>query len=64
MIERTEWYLFLLAAMLIGAVYYIGVRTDVNAFSGLVTSIGNTFTGRNPTGGPFQSVPSASSLSQ
>lgn len=58
MIERTEWYLFLLAAMLIGAVYYFGVRTDLQAFQNLLTSVGNTFTGRNPSGGPFQSVPS------
>lgn len=57
MIEQTEWYLFLLAAMLIGAVYYIGVKTDAQAFTTLITSVGNTFTGRNPSGGPFQSVP-------
>lgn len=62
MIEQTEWYLFLLAALLIGAVYYIGVRTDIGAFSSLVTNIGNTFTGRNPEGGPFQSVPTQSSI--
>lgn len=62
MIDRTEWYLFLLAAMLIAAVYYIGVKTDLASFSSLVTSIGNTFTGRNPQGGPFQSVPSQSSI--
>ena len=62
MIEDSEWYLFVLAAMLIAAVYYMGVKTDLSAFSGLVTNIGNTFTGRNPEGGPFQSVPSSSSL--
>lgn len=62
MIEQTEWYLFLLAALLIAAVYYIGVKTDLGAFSGLVTSVGNTFTGRDPQGGPFQSVPTQSSL--
>ena len=62
MIEQTEWYLFLLAALLIAAVYYIGVRTDLGAFSSLVTSVGNTFTGRDPTGGAFQSVPAPSSI--
>lgn len=62
MIEQTEWYLFLLAALLIGAVYYIGVKTDINAFSGLITAVGNTFTGRDPSGGDFHSVPAPSSL--
>lgn len=56
-IEATEWYLFLLAAILIAAVYYIGVKTDINAFSGLLTSVGNTFTGRPPGGGPFGAYP-------
>lgn len=57
MIKVTEWYLFLLAALLIAAVYYTGVKTDVGAFSNLLTSVGNTYTGRPPGGGPFQGYP-------
>lgn len=55
MIKATEWYLFLLAALLIAAVYYVGVRTDIGAFSGLLTSVGNTYTGRTQAGA-FQGV--------
>ena len=57
MIEKTEWYLFVLAALLIGAVYYIGVKTDIGAFSGLVNSAGNVFTGRPAGGGAFGAYP-------
>jgi len=56
--EKTEWYLFVLAAMLIAAVYYVGVKTDAGAFSNVITAIGNTFTGRNASG-VFQGVPTA-----
>jgi hypothetical protein len=55
--EEIEWYLFLLAALLIAAVYYIGVRTDVGAFSGLINSAGNVFTGRPAGGGAFGAYP-------
>lgn len=58
--ERTEFYLFLLAALLIAAVYYIGVKTDIAAFSGLINSAGNVFTGRAPQGGAFYGVPTGS----
>lgn len=59
MLKATEWYLFLLAALLIAAVYYVGVKTDIGAFSNLVTSVGNTYTGRDPAGGSFHNVPAA-----
>ncbi len=59
-LEGTEWYLFILAALLIGAVYYVGVKTDIGAFSGLINSAGNVFTGRSPEGGKFFGVPSGS----
>ena len=60
MIEQTEWYLFMLAALLIAAVYYLGVKTDIGAFSGLINSAGNVFTGRAPSGGQFYGVPAGS----
>lgn len=59
MIEKSEWYLFVLAAILIAAVYYVGVKTDIGAFSGLLTSVGNTFTGRPAGGGAFGQYPNA-----
>jgi hypothetical protein len=55
MLDKTEFYLFLLAAILIGVVYYVGVKTDAGAFSSLLTNVGNTFTGRNSQG-QFQQV--------
>lgn len=60
MIEQTEWYLFLLAALLIAAVYYVGVKTDIGAFSNMINSAGNVFTGRGPQGGQFYGVPAGS----
>lgn len=60
MFDRTEFYIFLLAALLIGAVYYIGVKTDIGAFSGAINSGLNVVTGRAPSGGQFYGVPSGS----
>jgi hypothetical protein len=57
MIRASEWYLFLLAALLIAAVYYVGVKTDLQSVTNLLTSVGNTYTGRPPGGGSFQSYP-------
>jgi hypothetical protein len=57
MIEQSEWYLFVLAAILIAAVYYVGVKTDIGAFSGLLSSVGNVFTGRPSGGGAFGAYP-------
>lgn len=59
MVSQTEFYLFVLAAILIVSVYYIGVKTDIGAFSSLVNSAGNVFTGRN-AGGTFQGLPTGS----
>lgn len=42
--------LFFLALVLILVVYYIGVQTDAGALTGLLTNVGNTFTGRNAQG--------------
>lgn len=54
----TEFYIFLLAALLIGVVYYAGVKTDAAAFSALFNSGFNTVTGRNAQGN-FTGVPLA-----
>ena len=57
MLKATEWYLFLLAALLIAAVYYVGVKTDIGAFQNLATAVGNTYTGRPSGGGAFGNYP-------
>jgi hypothetical protein len=56
MVEKTEWYIFILAAILIGVVYYVGVRTDIGTFSSAFNSFLNVITGRPAAGGAFQSV--------
>lgn len=53
----TEWYLFLLAALLIGAVYYVGVKTDLGALTNLITSVGTTYTGGTTGGARFGQYP-------
>ncbi len=58
--DKAEWYVFLLAAFLIAAVYYVGVRTDIGAFSGAINSGLNVVTGRAPAGGQFYGVPTGS----
>lgn len=55
-IGSTEFYIFLLAALLIGVVYYAGVKTDAGAFSALFNSGFNAVTGRN-SNGQFMGVP-------
>jgi hypothetical protein len=55
MAGKTEWYLFVLAAMLIGVVYYAGVKTDAAAFSSLFDNGFNVITGRT-TAGVFQNT--------
>jgi hypothetical protein len=55
--SKTEWYLFILAAILIAAVYYVGVKTDIQAFSNAFNTGFNVITGRNAAGGAFQNVP-------
>lgn len=55
MFEKTEFYIFVLSALLIAVVYYVGVKTDAAAFSGALNSGINTITGRNLSG-QFQAV--------
>ncbi len=57
--EKIEWYFFVLAALLIAAVYYVGVKTDALAFGTVLDNALNVVTGRN-TQGQFQGVPHAS----
>ena len=56
----TIRYIFLLSALLIAAAYFLGVATDINAFSAGATRLIYAVTGRDtqgkfaayPTGGP------------
>ncbi len=56
MFDKLTWYLFILAAILIAAVYYTGVKTDIGAFSAAINSLLDVATGRNQVG-QFQGVP-------
>lgn len=57
-LQKTEWYLFLLAAFLIAVVYYVGVKTDAETFGKVFVMGYNTITGRDSSG-KFQGVPQA-----
>lgn len=48
--QETIKYVFLLSALLIAAAYFLGVATDVNAFSAGATRLIYAVTGRGPTG--------------
>lgn len=58
MFDKTEWYIFVLSAMLIAAVYYVGVKTDAQAFQNLLVQGIYASTGRD-SNGKFQGVPTA-----
>lgn len=49
-------YMFILAILLIAAVYYIGLSTDASTVFAGLNSLGNTLTGRNAAG-VFQNYP-------
>lgn len=48
--ERTEFYLFVLMALLIAAAYYVGLTTDAKAVLAGVHTLVDTSTGRTSTG--------------
>lgn len=56
----TGGAIFLLA-LLIMAVYYVGVSTDAQALANALSTIGNTLTGRNAKG-EFAAYPSGASM--
>lgn len=49
-------YLFILALILVGAVYFVGVATDAQVFGGVFNNLLQTATGRNAQGN-FASYP-------
>jgi uncharacterized oligopeptide transporter (OPT) family protein len=57
-LQKSEFYLFLLAALLIGVVYYVGLKSDAAVVGGGLNTFFNTITGRDPSG-KFQGVPQA-----
>jgi hypothetical protein len=49
---KSEWYGFLLLALLIGVTYFVGLATDINAFSAGLVKVAYAFSGRTPQGQP------------
>jgi len=60
MADSTIRYLFLLGALLIASAYFVGLSTDIGAFSQGVVAVGRTFTGQNSQGTGFLTYPSGS----
>ena len=48
--KDIPFYLFVLAMVLIGLAYYVGLKSDAGAIGAQVNSLGLTFTGRNSAG--------------
>jgi len=57
MADTTIRYLFLLGALLIAAAYFVGLSTDIGAFTQGVVQVGRTFTGQNANGTGFLQYP-------
>jgi hypothetical protein len=55
--SKDVWYGFLLLAMLIGVAYFVGLATDVNAFTAGAVKLAYAFSGRTPQG-QFAAYPS------
>jgi hypothetical protein len=47
---KSEWYGFLLLALLIGVAYFVGLATDINAFTAGLVKVAYAFSGRNAQG--------------
>lgn len=58
-VDKLLGYIFLLSLVLIGVVYYVGVKTDANAFSAAANQLMLTATGRRADG-TFAPYPAAS----
>lgn len=54
---KSEWYGFLLLAMLIGVAYFVGLATDINSVTAGLVKIAYAFSGRNAQGN-FAAYPS------
>lgn len=56
-INTLMFYIFILSLVLLVAVYYVGVKTDVASFSTAINSLVMVGTGRNPVTGAFANYP-------
>lgn len=63
-VDKLLWYMFVLSALLIAAVYFIGVSTDAGAVKDLLVGIFNTVTGRPAAGGAFGGYPGGATQSK
>lgn len=59
MAQDTIRYIYILSALLIAAAYFVGVSTDVNAFSAGATKLIYAVTGRDAKGA-FAAYPKGS----
>jgi hypothetical protein len=50
--SKDAWYAFMLLALLIGVTYFIGLATDINAFTAGAVKLAYAFSGRTPQGQP------------
>ena len=57
LLGQGEHDLFILALLLIAAVYFVGLSTEGSVLFGGINSLGNTYTGRNQAG-VFANYPS------
>lgn len=55
--DSTIRYIFLLSAILIVVVYFVGAATDTNSLANGITKLVMAVTGRNPSTGQFASYP-------
>jgi hypothetical protein len=55
MFSKTEWYIFILAALTLSLVYYVGLKSDAGALQTAFTGAMDTIMGRNSSG-VFQTV--------
>ncbi len=60
---KSEWYGFLLLALLIGVAYFVGLATDINAFSAGLVRVAYAFSGRNAQGN-FAGYPTGATQAQ
>lgn len=51
-LEKNDFYLFILGALLISAVYYVGVKTDAQVLGNVFVQGWNVITGRKTSGEP------------
>lgn len=60
-VDRLLWYIFVLSAVLIGVVYFVGLSTDAKTVLGAFSGLLKTVTGRK-SDGSFAGYPGGATL--